>query len=274
MISILILTLNEESNIGDCLDSVSWSKDVVVLDSGSGDKTVPIAKRKKARVIKRNFDNWASHQNWAMKNIKFKNSWVFYLDADERMTPELKNEILGIAADPARSEKAFFCGRKNYFFGKWIKHAYPPSHILRFFKPPFVRFERLVNPTPVIQGPHGYLKNKFDHYNFSKGIEEWIEKHNRYSTLEAKEGMKTIELPLNTKGLFSVDPYIRRMTLKSISFRMPFRPFLKFVWMYFLKAGILDGKEGFIYCVLQAYYEYMIVLKMREIALTRKNLRA
>jgi glycosyltransferase involved in cell wall biosynthesis len=273
VISILILTLNEEINISECLDSVSWCKDVVVLDSGSRDKTVALARKKKARVVTRPFDNWASHQNWALKNIKFKNPWVFYLDADERMTPELKEEILAIAADIPRPEKAFFCGRRNFFLGKWIRHAYPPSHILRFFKPPFVRFERLVNPAPVIRGPYGYLRNRFDHYNFSKGIAEWVEKHNRYSTLEALEGIKDSGSGIPLGGLFSSDPYLRRKSLKALSFWMPFRPLLKFFYMYVLKLGFLDGGPGLTYCVLQAYYEYLIVLKMKEIRLKGRGVR-
>jgi glycosyltransferase involved in cell wall biosynthesis len=98
-ISILILTLNEETNIGACLDSLAGFDDVVVLDSLSKDRTKEIALAKGARVVERPFDNWAAHQNWAMDTIPFRNPWVFYLDADERMTPELRAEIEAIAAD-------------------------------------------------------------------------------------------------------------------------------------------------------------------------------
>ncbi len=272
-VSILILTLNEEENIQQCLDSVSWSNDIVVLDSGSLDKTVLLAKKKGARVITRSFDNWASHQNWAMKKIKFKNPWVFYLDADERMMSELKEEILSIAADPARPEKTFFCGRRNYFFGKWIRHSFPPGHILRFFQPPFVRFERLVNPVAVIQGPHGYLKNYFDHYNFSKGLEEWFAKHNQYSTAEALEGAKGGVAGFTLRPLLALDAVLKRLKIKTISNRLPFKPLIKFFWVYIVKRGFLDGREGFIYCVLQSIYEYMIVLKSREIELRNKGLK-
>jgi glycosyltransferase involved in cell wall biosynthesis len=160
-ISILILTLNEETNIGACLDSLAGFDDVVVLDSLSKDRTKEIALAKGARVVERPFDNWAAHQNWAMDTIPFRNPWVFYLDADERMTPELRAEIEAIAADTSRAEVAFYCGRKNFFLGKWIRHAMPPGMIMRFFKPGHIRFERLVNPVPVVDGPHGYLRNHF-----------------------------------------------------------------------------------------------------------------
>ena len=172
-ISILILTLNEEINLPDCLASVAWSDDIVVFDSHSIDRTVEIAKTAGARVVQRRFDNWSAHQNYALEHIPFKHPWVFYLDADERMTFELKAEILTIADDPSPAKVAYYCGRKNFFMGRWIKHAMPPGLIMRFFQPPHIRFERLVNPTPVIDGEHGYLQNCFEHYNFSKGIGEW-----------------------------------------------------------------------------------------------------
>jgi glycosyltransferase involved in cell wall biosynthesis len=277
-ISILILTLNEETNIGACLDALGAAgdfagfDDIVVFDSLSKDKTVEIARAKGARIVERPFDNWAAHQNWAMGNIDFRNPWVFYLDADERMTPELREEILRIARDPARPEVAFYCGRKNYFLGKWIRHAMPPGMIMRFFKPSKVRFERLVNPVPVIDGPHGYLRNFFEHYNFSKGITEWFDKHNKYSLFEAMEGMKLREKPVGLGALFSGDRFERRRALKELSFRLPLRPLVKFLYMYVLKLGFLDGRAGYTYCKLQAMYEYMIVVKMRELARRERGL--
>jgi glycosyltransferase involved in cell wall biosynthesis len=265
-ISILILTLNERSNIDACLASVAAFDDVVVLDSFSSDGTQDAARRLGARVVERRFDNWAAHQNWAMANVEFRHPWVFYLDADERMTPELEAEIAGIAADPARSEVAFYCGRRNYFMGKWIRHAMPPGMIMRFFRPGRIRFERLVNPVPVIDGPHGYLKGMFDHYNFSKGLTEWFEKHNKYSLFEAMEGRKLLKAGHGSlSDLISSDRFERRRAMKDLSFRMPLRSTLKFAWMYLLKRGFLDGRAGFDYCRLQAMYESMIVMKMREL---------
>jgi glycosyltransferase involved in cell wall biosynthesis len=272
-VSILILTLNEEHNIAACLDAVSEFGDVVVLDSFSSDATCEIARSRGARVVQRRFDNWAAHQNWAMEHIEFRNPWVFYLDADERMTPALREEILGIAADPSRRDVAYYCGRRNYFMGKWIRHAMPPGMIMRFFRPDCIRFERLVNPVPVIDGPHGYLRSMFEHYNFSKGLTEWIDKHNRYSLFEAMEGMKILRAPRPGIGdLVAGDRFRRRKALKDLSFRMPCRPLLKFLWMYIAKAGFLDGVAGLTYCRLQATYEFMIVVKMRELARNERGL--
>lgn len=265
-VSILILTLNEEANLPDCLQSVKWSDDIVVLDSFSTDRTVKIAEEGGARVVQRRFDNWSAHQNWALEQIAFKYPWVFYLDADERMTPELRDEVLAIGQTAGRREVAFYCGRRNMFMGRWIKHAMPPGMVMRFFRPPSVRFERLVNPVPVINGPHGYLRGLLDHYNFSKGIGEWIDKHNKYSHLEALEGIKLLRREAGPQPtVFSIDPALRRRALKNLSFRLPWRPLVKFLYMYVGKHGWLDGRAGFAYCVLQAFYEYMIVLKMREL---------
>jgi len=272
-VSILVLTLNEASNISTCLESVSLFDDVVVLDSHSSDATCEIARSRGAKVVQRRFDNWAAHQNWAMENITFQNDWVFYLDADERMTPELQAEILAISKDRSRREVAYYCGRRNFFMGKWIRHAMPPGMIMRFFRPECVRFERLVNPVPVIDGTHGYLSEMFDHYNFSKGLTEWFDKHNRYSLFEAMEGMKILDrVRPGVSDLLSRDRFRRRKALKDLSFRIPLRPAVKFLWMYVLKLGFLDGRAGFTYCRLQAIYEYMIVVKMQELARIQRGL--
>lgn len=273
-VSILILTLNEEGNLPGLLDSLEGFGDVVLYDSLSTDRTREIAAERGCRVVERAFDNWASHQNWAMERIEYANRWVFYLDGDERMTPELRAEIEGIARgweDGSRSREngdpvAYYVGRKNYFRGKWIRRAMPPGTIMRFFQPPFIRFERLVNPQPVLDGKAGYLREMFLHYNFSKGITEWFEKHNRYSSAEAMETIKSLgDRPPRLSNLFSGDRNTRRQELKIVSYRLPMRPVFRFLFLYVLKRGFLDGQAGLIYCLLQAFYEFQIIVKVREL---------
>lgn len=280
-VSIFIQTLNEEDNLPGLLDSVAHADDIVVLDSLSSDRTRQIAESRGCRWFERPYDGRGPHQNWAMENIDFKHRWVFYLDADERMTPELRAEIEAIADAWERGEKtreagdpvAYYCGRKNYFLGKWLRHAMPPGNIMRFFQPPHIRFARLANPVPEIDGEVGYLREHFLHYNFSKGIGEWLERHNRYSTYEARETVKALEAnPVRLARLFSRDRNTRRLELKNVSFRMPGRPFLKFIYMYFAQLGFLDGRAGLTYCVLQAIYEYQIVLKVRELRRVERGL--
>jgi glycosyltransferase involved in cell wall biosynthesis len=280
-VSIFIQTLDEEANLPGLLESVSFADDVVVLDSLSTDRTREVAEAGGARWFERAFDGRGPHQNWAMEHIEFRHRWVFYLDADERMTPELRAEIEAIADAWDSGERsrengdpvAYYCGRRNYFRGTWLKHAMPPGNIMRFFQPPHIRFARLANPTPTVDGEIGYLREHFIHHNFSKGLREWIERHNRYSTYEAQETIRALaENPVRLGNLFSGDRNTRRLELKNISFRAPFRPSLKFMYMYLLGRGFLDGGAGFTYCRLQAMYEYMIVLKVKELQREAKGL--
>ena len=263
------------------LESVAFADDIVVLDSLSTDRTREIAEAAGCRWFERAYDGRGPHQNWAMEHIEFKHRWVFYLDADERMTPELRAEAESIADAWESGERsreagdpvAYYCGRKNYFRGRWLKHAMPPGNIMRFFQPPHIRFARLANPAPTVDGEIGYLREHFVHHNFSKGLGEWFERHNRYSTYEAKETIKALaDQPVRLGNLLSGDRNTRRLELKNLSFRMPGRPFLKFFYMYLLQLGILDGGAGLTYCVLQAIYEYQIVLKVREMRRAERGL--
>ena len=268
MVSVLILTLNEEANLPRCLDSVSRSDDIVVFDSYSTDKTVEIAETAGARIVQRKFDNWSSHQNWAMSNIEFKYSWVYYSDADEVVTPQLRDEMSSIAKRPEGDTVAYYVRYKNFFKGRWIRHCgIYPVWVLRFFQPDKVRWERLVNPDPVVNGPKGHLKAHFEHYSFNKGLDDWRRRHIRYAAFEAAETLKSLRSGrIDWAGVLSLgDPVRRRRALKGLSFRLPFRPLLRFFYMYFLRLGFLDGWPGLRYCRLLAWYESMIVQKIKEL---------
>ena len=265
MVSIIILTLNEEINIKDCIESVSWSDDIVVYDSFSSDETTKIAENMGARVIQRKFDNWASHQNWAVKNIEFKHPWVFYIDADERCTSELENEVKRLATEDD-THAAYRVRRKDFFMGKWLKRAQLyPTWIVRLFRPEKIQYERLVNPVANVDGEIGELQGHLHHYPFSHGISHWIERHNRYSSFEAEEARKTMGDMPPFKHCFSSDPNVRRHFLKEVFFRLPGRPLIKFLHYYFIRRGFLDGYPGFVYCALQSIYEFFIDCKQKEI---------
>ena len=179
-VSVLILTKNEEQDLPGCLASVAWSDDIHVYDSLSTDRTVEIAEAAGAKVTKRAFDNWASHQNWGLANIPFKNEWVFYIDADERMTPELIQAIQGALAQPA-DNVAFRVQRRDFFVGTWLKHVQASPFYMRLFKPGKMRYERLVNPISLADGPVGQVNGYLDHFPFSKGVGHWLDRHNSYS---------------------------------------------------------------------------------------------
>lgn len=274
-VSALILTLNEEINIAACLESLSWCDDIVVLDSLSGDRTEAIARERGARVVTRAFDNWAAHQNWAVANITFRHPWVLYLDADERCTPELREEVL-LKAVPEAPQAAFRLRRKDFFMGRWLKHAQLyPTWLVRVFRPSRIRYERLVNPVAVVDGPTGELEAHILHYPFSHGVSHWIARHNRYSDMEAVEALKLHDAgapTLRTSVLWSADPNERRRAAKDIFFRLPGRPIIKFLYYYAWRRGFLDGRAGLTYATLQAIYEYMIACKSVELNRRRRGL--
>jgi glycosyltransferase involved in cell wall biosynthesis len=272
-VSVLILTLNEERNIATCLESVKWSDDVVVLDSFSTDRTVEIARSFGARIVQRTFDDWSSHQNWALKEIPFKNRWVYYSDADEIVTPELRDELVRIAADPTLTPVAYRLRYRNFFCGRWIRHCgIYPVWVMRFFQPDKVRFERIVNPVAVIDGEEGRLESHFHHHSFNNGLQAWFDKHNRYSQQEAIESLSSLRGGHLDWRALAGNAVARRRLLKELSFRLPCRSLLRFVYMYLLQFGFLDGWQGYTYCRMLAIYEYMIELKVMEIERRERGL--
>lgn len=262
--SILILTLNEAENIEACLDSVAFSDDVVVLDSFSTDQTVALAEAKGARVFQRAFDDFGSQRNYALDEINFKHAWVFHLDADERFNDELLAECERVIALDAKS--AYFVPNRIIFLGRWIKRCtqYPYPQV-RLIKHGEVRFAKSGHGQREDQAQRGvgHIDIPYDHFNFSKGIDDWIAKHNKYSSEEARLAAEIELRPL--RECLSTEPMQRKRALKSWFVRMPGRPILKFTYLYFVRLGLLDGMPGLYYCVLQAFYEFMISLKMREL---------
>jgi glycosyltransferase involved in cell wall biosynthesis len=271
-VSALILTLNEEINIAACLQSLSWCDDVVVLDSLSTDTTPAIATAHGARVVSRAFDNWSAHQNWAVSHIEFRHPWVLYLDADERCDAQLRDELLE-RARPEAPEAAYRIRRKDFFMGRWLKHAQLyPTWLVRLFRPGRIRYERLVNPVAIVDGPTGELHSHILHYPFSHGVSHWIARHNRYSDMEALEAAKVRNEGRVSGTIWSGDPNERRRALKDVFFRLPARPLVKFLYYYGWRRGFLDGRAGFTYATLQAMYEYMITCKGAELERRRRGL--
>lgn len=267
MVSILILTLNEQDNLPGCIQSVAWSDDIHVYDSFSTDRTAEIATASGAKLTQRKFDNWAAHQNWGLQNLPFKHPWVFYIDADERMTPELCDAILK-AVQQNSPEVSYKVRRRDFFMGQWLKHVQASSYYQRLFRPECMRYERLVNPISIANGPVGTVEGFLDHYPFTKGVTHWIERHNKYSTLEAQQIVdnRKAQKTFSIKAAFlEKDFHERRYHQKELMYRLPMRSVVKFLILYILKRGFLDGSQGLTYCILQSFYEYLIVLKTREI---------
>ena len=265
MFSVLILTKDEEVNIGACLDSVSWCDDVVVLDSHSEDGTREISAARGASVFQRAFDDFGAQRNHALDNIRFKYAWVFHLDADERFNEALRQECEDVILKDECS--AYFVANRLVFLGRWIKHSSQyPYHQVRLVKRGEARFAKSGHGQKEDSAARGtgYLRTPYDHLNFSKGIADWVNRHNRYSSEEAAEASLLCEGPIPVLDLLSGDSLVRKRALKRLHARLPARWLFKFVYLYFVKAGFLDGYPGFAYCMLNGYYDFLISLKIKE----------
>ncbi len=267
MISVLILTRNEERDLPGCLASVSWSDDIHVFDSGSTDSTLEIAKAVGAHIYNRPFDDYATHRNAALTTVPFKHPWVFLPDADERPTPELSREMQQLALTAPPDTAAFRVRRRDFLFNTWLRHAQLSPFYIRLARPECGRYTRAINEVLEVKGAIGNLNYPLDHFPFSKGIAKWIEKHNLYSTMEAEliAHNKGLQNPSLKIALRHPDFHTRRLHQKAIFYRLPGRPILKWLYMVFLRGAILDGAAGLAYATLQAFYEYLIVLKTKEI---------
>ena len=264
-VSVLILTLNEESNLAECIDSCHWSDDIVVFDSMSEDRTVEIARAKGARVVQRRFDNYAAQRNAALITVPYTHAWVLMVDADERVPPDLAAEIQSTVAQAAEQVAMYRVRRKDHFLGKWLRRSSGyPTWFGRLVRVGRIRVEREVNEEYIADGRVEHLKAHLHHFPFNRGVAYWFERHNRYSTMEAaaKLGMHGERIVL--RALFDGDPIDRRRTLKQLLYYVPLRPQIVFFYLYIIRLGILDGRAGFHFSRMRAAYEMLIDLKVVE----------
>lgn len=278
-VSVVILTFNEESTIAECIASCAWCDDVHVLDSGSTDRTCAIAREMGAQVHVHELPvldksaqparNWfAAQRNWAIDNIPHRHEWVFHLDADERFTPELVDEMrIRISGQP--SQAGFYVPNKLMFMNRWLKHASSyPIYQMRLFHLKRMRFRELGHgQREDTAGEIGWMTSPYLHFNFSKGLYDWLEKHNRYSTLEAHaiyEGRQSGPVSFRP-SLFGNRVQRRRYLKLNFYPKLPGKWLGRFIWMYFFKLGFLDGVPGLHYCLLMAAYDLFTTLKLAEL---------
>jgi glycosyltransferase involved in cell wall biosynthesis len=267
MISILILTKNEEKDLPGCLDSVAWSDDIHVFDSMSTDRTAEIACSRGAHFTQRPFDTYAAQRNAALETLPFRHEWIFLPDADERPTPALIEEMKRAAASAPAEVAGFRVRRRDFMGGTWLKHAQLSPYFIRLVRNRRASYVREVNEILEVDGGVGELHSYLDHFPFSKGLTWWISRHNVYSTMEAqivasRAGQDRASL---RTALFEKDFHVRRASQKALFYRLPGRPLIKWLYMMFARGAIFDGPAGWTYAVLQTIYEYFIVLKTREI---------
>jgi glycosyltransferase involved in cell wall biosynthesis len=275
-VSVLIPIRNEAANLPRCLASVAWAGEVFVVDSQSTDDSIRIATAAGAQVVQFHFNGiWPKKKNWALENLPFRHEWVLILDADEVMPPGSAEEIGALLAQDGAGQAGYWLNRRFMFMGGWLRHAYYPNWNLRLFRHRLGRYEQLVQGATqsgdnevhehiLVDGPSGRLQSEMDHYAFPS-IDVFIEKHNRYSNwearLEVEEGLKSTGRRLQSSA---VD---LRRRLKRWSRRLPFRPLLRFLYVYVVQRGFLDGSRGYYFARLHATYEFLSVAKAAELRL-------
>jgi acetyltransferase-like isoleucine patch superfamily enzyme/glycosyltransferase involved in cell wall biosynthesis len=276
-ISVVVLTLNEEVNIADCLASCAWSDDVHVLDSGSMDRTVEISRSLGAGVWQHPFTSFGEQRNWAIENIPMRHEWIFHLDADERFTPELARAMGELLARKPE-EAGFHIPQKLMFMGRWLKRsAAYPTYQMRLFHRTRMRFcDYGHGQRELTEGAVGSLNVPYLHYGFAKGLYDWFDKHNRYSSLEALQFANRVlghGTGLRLRDVLSGDRVKRRRAWKDLGYRLPFRAQLRWFVTLFVLGGILEGRAGLTYAGLISTYERMTSLKLTLLRQQRRQAR-
>lgn len=267
-ISVIILTLNEAENIRDCLLSVSdWADEVFVVDSGSTDKTLEITKEFTDKIYQHNFDNFAQQRNWAQENLPIKNEWLFHLDADERVSPELIIELKKIFSLDINVD-GFMVSRRTVFRGRWIRHGghYPVYHLRIFRKNKGRSEQRLYDQNYIVTGE--VLGIGGDIINvINPDLDLWKDRHKKWANLEAREILFNKDRIMNIR--LRGNPIEMRNWLRyKIYYRMPLfvRPFIYFLYRYIIKLGFLDGGQGLIFHFWQGlWYRLLVDIKIVEL---------
>jgi len=255
-VSVVILTLNEEINLPQCLASIAGANDIVILDSGSTDRTTEIARTGGARVFTNPFRDFAQQRNHAHQHIAFKNKWVFHLDADEQMTPELLAECAAIGVDVPFD--GYYTAPHMMFHGRWLKRCTDfPAWQARFARVNNFRFIEVGHgQREALDMRMGFLSGSYFHDISVPDLADWESKHRRYAQQEAIRVISE-QRPFtdSLRNFFAGPALVRRRALKQLSYRLPFRPLVRFFYQYILRCGFLDGANAFRYCRLLARYE-------------------
>jgi glycosyltransferase involved in cell wall biosynthesis len=248
MVSVAIITKNEEDNIGDCLESVKWADEIIVVDSGSDDGTADICEGYGVRFYTEPWKGFSAQKNSAIE--KATKDWILSLDADERVTPELREEITALC-ESGTAKNGYFIPRKNFFLGRWIRHCgWYPDYTLRLIKRGKGSFgEREVHESLSVRGDTGHLKHPMEHYTY-KTISDYLKRLDRYSTLAARELQKE-------KKRYGIHHIV-------------FRPLYTFFHMYVIRLGFLDGYFGLMLSILYSFYTFSKYIKLQEFQVTEQ----
>lgn len=270
MIDVMIITYNEAINLPHCLQALQgWTNKVFLIDSGSTDGTRDLARSFGAEVVHHDWQGYADQKNWGIENLPFESPWLLIVDADEVITPKLRNRLVELADKPVNDvpENGFFINRLTFFLDRPIRHCgYYPSWNMRFFKHDKGRYEsRLVHEHIIIDDPIGKIREPMLHED-RRGLEHYFAKHNRYSTLEARQLFSEITQPESQGEAANVtaETRRRRWLKRNVTQFVPLPSVWRFLYMYVVKLGVLDGAAGFEFCRFIATYDSMVALKLRE----------
>lgn len=266
-ISVIIFTLNEEIHLPHCLQSISWCDDIVVVDSYSTDQTEQICKQDNVRLFKHKFELLRTQRNWALENINFKHDWILLLDADEKVTPELYVEICKAMLLSQENIAAYRIKRRFHIWGRWLRYSslYPIWFVRLVHKDRVKFFDFGHGESQVVKGQILELKGDLIDENL-KGIDAWFDRQNLYSTREAKFELQAAEKNcFKISEFFSSDPLVRHVVYKKLVSHLPFRPLLYFIYCYILRLGFLDGRDGFVFCLMKALYQRMVLIKKYDL---------
>ena len=268
-VSVIVPVKNEGHQLARCLESVGWADEVIVVDSHSDDDTVEVAERHGARVVQfKQKGPWPKKKNWALETLPFRNEWVLLLDADEVLPSGADDEVRRLVSGDPNGVRGYWINRRFFFMGRWLRHSYYPNWNLRLFQHRFGRFERLtsgdtesgdveVHEHVVVKGETGRMRTELDHYAFPT-ITNFVDKHNRYSNWEA-------HVTLEAARGNGHRPQSGRARMKAFTRHLPFRPLLRFLYLYVWQRGFLDGREGYYFARLHAMYEFLSVTKTFEL---------
>jgi glycosyltransferase involved in cell wall biosynthesis len=267
-VTVLVNTLNEESTIRKCLDSVRWADEIVVVDSYSHDRTVEIAHEFTDQVIQVPFTGageLGAKRNWVMSNVKFAHEWVLMLDADDIIPERLATEIGSALEDPRVD--GFLISQEYHFMGRPLKHSLGKLYQLKLFRHGHYRCDEAVHEEPIFTGTIGKLTCQYIQVR-EINMEEYIRRHNAYSTREAELYFRLRSEPLafGPRDFIRADPLKRKQLLKRIWVRMPMRPPILFLIFYFARLGFVDGMAGLRFALVRGLaYEYAVGLKLAEL---------
>ena len=270
-VSVIILTYNEENNIRACLESIGdFTDSIFIVDSGSTDATVAIAKEFGIDVIYNKFDNYGQQRNWALSQLSIPNDWIINMDADHRLTTALKTELINHFTKGISNEiNGFLVSRKTIFMGKWIRYGghYPTYHANIFRRGKGRCEEKLYDQHFLVEG--ATIKLKGDIVDLiTESLTTFTERHNKWATLESiQQTSADIDENKNIKGSITGNAIQLRRYIKNIYEKFPLfvRPFIYFIIRYFFRLGFLDGTRGLIFHFLQCFwFRFLIDAKIYE----------